>query len=150
MRFRINLSLVFLLTVACVVSTNTNAQTITMKGSDTLGDEMVPKLVEAYQKSGSSATFKVEALGSSDAFTALLDGSAEIGMSSRPIKDSEKQKLADAGMMVQEHVAGVDMIAVIVNEKNDANNIPLDGVKMIFTGQVETWKRRKRSICPGG
>lgn len=127
--------------LAATLSISVSAQTIVFRGSDTLGDDMVPKLAKAYQASGGAAQFDIVAEGSSAAFKALASGEAEIGMSSRPIKDSEKEMLAAKGLEVKEHVAGVDMIAVIVNAQNDANNIPLDGVKMIFTGQVETWKR---------
>lgn len=117
------------------------AESVSLKGSDTLGDKMVPELVKAYQQTGNTTQFKIEAEGSSSAFKALANGTAAIGMSSRPIKDSEKASLEAAGMRVNEITAGIDMIAVIVNENNDANNLPLDGVKMIFTGKVTSWKR---------
>lgn len=129
------------LLISLIPSLAVNAQTITLKGSDTLGDEMVPKLAEAYKKAGKSVNFDIEAEGSSSAFKALASGSAEIGMSSRPIKESEMKSLAASGLQVVEHVAGIDMIAVIVNEKNSTKSIPLAGVKQIFTGQAGTWKQ---------
>ena len=118
-----------------------HGQTVVFKGSDTLGDKMVPQLIDAY-KTDCNCKFlsQVHASGSSDAFTALLDGSAEIGMSSRPIKDSEKSSLAAAGLEVEEHVAAVDMIAVIVNEANSAENVTLDAIGKIFTSAVANWK----------
>lgn len=121
------------------LSVNATAQTIVIRGSDTLGDKMVPSLAEAYKKAGHSAQFDIVAEGSSEAFTGLKSG-ATIGMSSRPIKDSEKQAFAEAGMSIQEHVAGIDMIAVVLNEKNIVGDLPLDAVAKIFTGAAGTWK----------
>lgn len=116
------------------------AQTpIVVRGSDTLGDEMVPRLAEAYTKAGNVIPFDIVAEGSSAAFKALKSGAA-IGLSSRPIKDSERQDLADAGLTVNEHVAGIDMIAVIVNESNSVDDVPLAAIEKIFTSAVTTWK----------
>ena len=115
-------------------------QSIGVKGSDTLGDKMVPKLVEAYLAAGNSTEFAIEAEGSSSAFKALMDGSAMIGMSSRPIKDSEREQLSAAGMEVVEHVAAVDMIAVVVNKSNPLESLSLANLKKVFTSEEQTWK----------
>ncbi|MEM9586941.1 MAG: PstS family phosphate ABC transporter substrate-binding protein [Planctomycetota bacterium] len=128
------------LVATLVLAASTHAQTIALRGSDTLGDKMVPKLADAFRKAAGDTNFDIVAEGSSAAFKSLLAGSADIGMSSRPIKDSEKKSLQDAGMKVNEHVAGVDMIAVIVNSENPVDNLPVKGVAAIFTSQVATWK----------
>ena len=114
---------------------------IAVKGSDTLGDKMVPQLIEAFQAAGNDVEFAVEAEGSSSAFKALLDGSAMVGMSSRPIKDSEKEALAAAGLEVEEHVAAVDMIAVIVNKDNPLVSLSVGNLKKVFTCEELTWKK---------
>ena len=66
---------------------------IVIKGSDTLGAKMVPQLVEAYKAAGNDVNFEIAAEGSSTAFSSLLGGSADIGMSSRDIKDSEVESV---------------------------------------------------------
>ena len=123
------------------ISSTLFAQTnpVVMRGSDTLGDKMVPELIKVY-RAGSPTQFDVVAEGSSAAFKALLSGEAEIGMSSRPVKDSEKKAIEDKGMKLVEHVAGVDMIAVIVNEANAAKDISVKDVGLVFTGAVSSWK----------
>ena len=123
-----------------MLSITAQAQSISIKGSDTLGDKMVPELIKAYKATGSAAEFAVEAEGSSSAFKALLSGSAEIGMSSRPIKDEEKSTLSKAGLEIEEHVAAIDMIAVIVNKANTVDNVGLSAIEKIFTSAVATWK----------
>lgn len=134
------LPILTLLFTIVALSNSGVAQTITFRGSDTLGDKMVPELAKAYEAAGNAANFDIVASGSSEAFKALAAGEAEIGMSSRPIKDSEKDSLAKAGLNVVEHVAGVDMIAVIVNPANSADDISVDAVGKIFTSAVQTWK----------
>ena len=116
------------------------AQTkLVIKGSDTLGAKMVPQLAEAYKAAGNNVSFEIAAEGSSTCFTSLLDGTADFGMSSRGIKSSEKDKFSSAGKECIEHVAGVDMIAVIVNEANSVKELSKDQVAGIFTGTITDW-----------
>jgi len=112
---------------------------IVIKGSDTLGAKMVPQLSEAYKAAGNEATFEIAAEGSSTAFTNLLAGTADIGMSSRDVKDAEKDEFTSKGMDLQEHVAGVDMIAVVLNEANKVGELTLEQVEGIFTGDITDW-----------
>jgi phosphate transport system substrate-binding protein len=128
--------LLFLLTLNWV-SAN---EKIVIMGSDTLGAKMVPQLKEAYVKAGNEVDFEIAAEGSSQAFTNLLAGTAQIGISSRDVKEEEKKKFAEAGMKLVEHVAAWDMIAVVVNEKSKVKNLTLKQVEGIFTGDITDWK----------
>ena len=78
---------------------------------------MVPQLKEAYVAAGNNVDFEIAAEGSSAAFSNLLAGVADIGMSSRDVKDSERDSFTAKGQELKEYVAAWDMIAVIVNEK---------------------------------
>ena len=116
------------------------AQTkLVIKGSDTLGAKMVPQLAEAYKAAGNNVSFEIAAEGSSTCFTSLLGGTADFGMSSRGIKSSEKDNFASSGKEALEHVAGVDMIAVIVNEANGVKSLTKEQVEGIFTGNITDW-----------
>ncbi len=122
------------------LSTAVQAQSkLVIKGSDTLGAKMVPQLAEAYKAAGNNVSFEIAAEGSSTCFTALLSGTADFGMSSRGIKASEKNKFASAGKEIVEHIAGVDMIAVIVNEANGVKKLTKEQVAGIFTGTITDW-----------
>ena len=112
---------------------------LSIKGSDTLGAKMVPQLSEVYTALGNDVKFEIAAEGSSSAFKALLDGTAEIGMSSRSVKDTEKDQFTAKGQSLEEHVAGVDMIAVIVNAANGVTELSKDQVAGIFTGTITDW-----------
>lgn len=112
---------------------------IVIKGSDTLGAKMVPQLAEAYKEAGNTASFEIAAEGSSVAFTSLLEGTADIGMSSRDIKAEEKEQFTAKGMEVKEWVAGHDMIGIIVNSKNGIEDITMEQIEKIFTGDIKDW-----------
>ncbi len=112
---------------------------VVIKGSDTLGAKMVPQLAESYKEAGNAVSFEIAAEGSSAAFSNLLAGTADIGMSSRNIKASERESFAARGLEVEEWVGGFDMIAVIVNAKNGIEELTTEQIEGIFTGDVKDW-----------
>lgn len=112
---------------------------LAIKGSDTLGAKMVPQLSEVYTALGNDVKFEIAAEGSSSAFKALLDGTADVGMSSRSVKDTEIDSFTAKGQTIKEHVAGVDMIAVIINSSNGVTGLTKDEVEGIFTGTITDW-----------
>ena len=112
---------------------------IVIKGSDTLGAKMVPQLTAVYKAMGNAVDFEIAAEGSSTAFTSLLEGTADIGMSSRAAKDGEKDSFTAKGKELVENVAGVDMIAVIVHEGNSVKNLTEKQIEGIFTGEITDW-----------
>ena len=112
---------------------------IVMKGSDTLGAKMVPQLKEAFLAEGKKVAFEIAAEGSSQAFSNLIAGTCNIGMSSRNVKDSEKDSFTAKGQTLVEHVAAWDMIAVVVNKGNGVKNLTLKQVEGIFTGDITDW-----------
>ena len=115
------------------------AAKLVIKGSDTLGAKMVPQLSEAYKALGNEVSFEIAAEGSSTAFTNLLAGTADIGMSSRNIKDDEKNKFTAKGQEIQDWTAAHDMIGVIVNTGNQLEDLTLAQVEGIFTGDITDW-----------
>lgn len=112
---------------------------LSIKGSDTLGGKMVPQLSEIYNALGNNVKFEIAAEGSSQAFTNLIDGTADIGMSSRSAKTSEVDQFTQKGQKLIEHVAGVDMIAVVVNSSNTVKALTKEQTEGIFTGTITDW-----------
>jgi phosphate transport system substrate-binding protein len=116
------------------------AQTLSIKGSDTLGAKLVPQLAEGFKAAGNKEVkFEIAAEGSSTAFPALANGTAQIGMSSRKIKDDERTACRTKGVYVKEHPICHDMIVVIVNKNSPLSKLTKDQVTKIFTGQVKDW-----------
>lgn len=128
-----------LLALGAVLTGSAFAEKLVIMGSDTLGAKMVPQLKEAYVAAGNDTDFEIAAEGSSQAFTNLLAGTANIGMSSRDAKEEEKNSFTAKGQTLTEHVAGWDMIAVVVNDKNGVRDLSLKQIEGIFTGDIKDW-----------
>ena len=74
-----------------------NADRLVIKGSDTLGAKLVPQLAEQFKAQHPGTTFDIAAEGSTTGIAAIIDGTAEIGMSSRRAKSSEVGAAASKG-----------------------------------------------------
>ena len=109
---------------------------IVVAGSSSVTPVM-EKLLEAYQKVNTGAKIELQESDSTTGMTAAIDGTCDIGMASRELKDSEKSD----GLTNQ--VIALDGIAVIVNNKNSASNITSEQVKAIFTGETTDWSNVK-------
>lgn len=116
-----------------------NAEQLVIKGSDTLGAKLVPQLSEAFKAKNADVSFNIAAEGSSTGFAALLDQTANIGMSSRSVKSSETSAAAAKGLTLKETVVGYDGMGVIVNAGNPIKSLTKKDVERIFTGDVTDW-----------
>jgi phosphate transport system substrate-binding protein len=122
-----------------LLAATAGAQTVSIKGSDTLGAKLVPQLAESFKSKNSGVKFEIAAEGSSTAFPALANGTAQIGMSSRKAKPEEITAARAKGIKLKEVEACHDMIVVIVNKGNPLKALTKDQVAKIFTGQVKDW-----------
>lgn len=115
-------------------------EVIRFKGSDTIGAKLVPQLCEAYQIGHPGIKFEIAAEGSTTAFTALLEGTADIGMSSRQIKPEEAKRFEDRKIQLHHHLAGNDCLIIAVNANNPVSNLTAKQVEGLFTGDIKNWK----------
>ena len=112
---------------------------LVIKGSDTLGAKMIPKIAEAYENKNPGSKFEIAAEGSSTGIAAIIDGTAHIGMSSRELKGKEKAAAGANGVRLVKTVVANDAVAIIVNESNLLSKISLKDVERIFTGDITNW-----------
>ena len=105
---------------------------ITLKGSDTLGAVLIPKLSEAYRATGKKVRFAISAEGSSTAFPALLNGKADIGMSSRKVTREEAAAFRTKGAGLSETAVCSDAITVLVNAANPVRSLTRAQVRKIL------------------
>ena len=89
-------------------------------------------LVEGYTNLNPDVTIDVTSNGSSAGMTAAMDGSADIGMASRELKEEELAELTAEPL-------AIDGIAVIVNPDNSVEDLTMEQVRQIYTGEVTTW-----------
>jgi phosphate transport system substrate-binding protein len=124
---------------ALVLAVPTFAGNLVIKGSDTLGAKLVPQLAEAYKARNPDVTFEIAAEGSTTGIAAIIDGTAQIGMSSRQAKPTEVSAGQAKGVTLTPTTVAFDGIAVIVNEKSPITNLTKKQVEKIFTGDVADW-----------
>jgi phosphate transport system substrate-binding protein len=136
-------------------------------GSNTMGVELVPALAEAFLRRSTGApavvrkrtapdeisveardadrgveSIEVFAHGSKTAFEDLLSGTCDLGMASRRVHDEEMSRgpaLRNAASAADEHVIGLDGIAVIVNPSNPVSSLTKARIREAFDGDVRRW-----------
>lgn len=107
---------------------------VVVAGSSSVSPVM-EKLIEAYKKINPNATLELQTSDSTTGVTNAINGTCDIGMASRSLKSSEKEK------GVNEVTIAIDGIAVIVNQENPTTGLTKAQVESIFTGKVEKWNK---------
>src|SRR6478609_9522137 len=125
--------------LAGLALSDARADKLVIKGSDTLGAKLVPQLAEQFKADHPGTTFDIAAEGSTTGFAALIDGTAQIGMASRPAKPEEIATAKAKNVTLKETTVAFDGMAVIVNAKNPVTNLTKKQVEQIFTGEVADW-----------
>src|ERR1700694_2818088 len=116
-----------------------NADRLVIKGSDTLGAKLVPQLAEQFKAQHSGTTFDCAAEGSTTGIAAIIDGTAQIGMSSRRAKPAEVGAASAKGVHMKPTIVAYDGIAVIINSANPIKSLTKKQVEQIFAGDVTDW-----------
>ncbi|HXN84196.1 MAG TPA: phosphate ABC transporter substrate-binding/OmpA family protein [Myxococcales bacterium] len=124
------------------------ARPITIKGSNTIGQDLGPELARAFEAYHPGWRVAWEGLGSKTGFLGLLDGSAEVGASSRQVQESEYKEAQRLGVEYQEYVLGFDGIALAVHPRNTVPQLTLYQLSRIFQGKVENWKELGGADAP--
>lgn len=108
------------------------AGNVVVAGSSSVTPVM-EKLAEGYQAVNPNATIEVQQSDSSTGMNMAMEGTCDIGMASRALKDSE----LEGGLTPT--VIAMDGIAVIVNNASPVSNLSVEQVRSIFTGEVTEW-----------
>jgi phosphate transport system substrate-binding protein len=94
---------------------------------------VMEKLAEAYKAINSKATIEVQQSDSTSGIKAAIDGTADIAMASRELKDTEAKELNPTPI-------AMDGIAVIVNKANPIDNLSSAAIKSIYIGETTNWE----------
>lgn len=104
---------------------------ISVAGSSSVSPVM-EKLAEAYQKVNTNAKVEIQTSDSSAGMQAAMEGTCDIGMASRELKDKEASELKATTI-------AKDGIAIIVNKANSCEDLTVDQIKSIYTGETTVW-----------
>ena len=107
--------------------------TVSTDGSPSM-EKVIGALSESYMAANKDVTVNYNPTGSGAGITAVQEGTCDIGLSSRALKDEEKA----AGL--QETVLAYDGIAIIVHPDNLVSDLTLEQIAQLYTGEITNWK----------
>lgn len=113
---------------------------VIIKGSNTFGEELAPRLIAEYKKAHPTAAINLETRGSASGFWGLIGGVCDIAASSRTIMEDEQRQAKVRGIEMNDHVIGAYCVAVAVHPSNTIPGLSRDQVRDIFTGAIQNWK----------
>ncbi len=104
--------------------------TVSTNGSTSM-EKVMSILIEAFEEEYPNVTVTYDATGSGAGITAATEGSADIGLASRNLKDEETGLTA--------YVVAIDGIAVIINPENTVEDLTLEQIAGLFNGTITNW-----------
>lgn len=146
------------------------SKTIRIHGSDVVGAELMPLLVQGYADSigakavkavganplemqirltdaneNEIATVELQRYGTEQAIAGLANGTVQIAMADRPITGEEEAQLASGGLpnirsAAHEHVIALDGLVIVVSDDNPAVSVSVDHIARIFAGEITDWQ----------
>ena len=119
----------------CWAAGSAVAQTVRIKGSDT----MYPLVHEITELYGKDVIF--EGGGSNAGINALLEGKADVAMSSRSLHTNEKNNFIIKGKPYTEVIVAYDALSFIVHPENKVSKLTKAQLAGIFSGEITNWKQ---------
>ena len=107
--------------------------TVSTDGSTSM-EKVIGALSESFMAQNSDVTVNYNPTGSGSGITAVQEGTCDIGLSSRALKDEEKS----AGL--KETVLAYDGIAIIVHPDNPVSDLSVEQIAKLYTGEITNWK----------
>lgn len=115
-------------------SSNDDTSKVTVSGSTSVGPAM-ESIAEKFQEKNKDIAVEIQQVGSSAGIKNAIEGTSQIGMTSRDLKDEEK----NAGL--KETQIALDGIAIITHKNNEVKDLTMDQIKGIYTGKITNWKQ---------
>ena len=117
----------------CASDNGSAGGSVSSDGSTSM-EKVIGALGESFMANNQGTTFTYNPTGSGSGIKAVLEGRCDIGLSSRSLKDDEKAE------GLKETVLAYDGIAIIVNPENPVNNLDLETIAKLYTGEITNWK----------
>lgn len=122
-----------------LVAGSVQAGNLVIQGSTTVLP-IAQKVAEAYMKVNPKVKISLSGGGSGEGIKALIDGTTDIGDSSRFIKDEEVKLAIEKGAYPVPFAIAYDCIVPIVHPSNPVRNLTMDQLKAIYMGTIKNWK----------
>lgn len=111
-----------------------------IRGSNTIGEELVPRLLAEYRKDHPGVAFDTEFKGTTYGFGALFVGRCDIAAASRDVMSNEISLARDNGIQLHSETIGTYGVAVVVNAGSPVADLTREQIRDLFTGAVKNWK----------
>jgi len=121
---------------------------LTIKGSNTVGEELAPHLIAAYKSVQPDVIVEIESKGTETGLQSLFAKQCDIAAASRVINNGELMQATTNRLDLDMHTIGSYSFAVIVDAKNSVTNLSREQIRDIFTGKVKNWKEVGGSDLP--
>ncbi len=109
------------------------AETVSTDGSTSM-EKVIGALGEAFSEANSDINFTYNPTGSGSGIRAVSEGRCDIGLASRALKEEEKEE------GLTETVLAYDGIAIVINPENPIEDLTLEQIAAIYTGEISNWK----------
>lgn len=106
--------------------------TVNTDGSTSM-ESVVKALGEAFMEMNPEVTVNYSGTGSGTGIQSTIDGTCDLGLSSRALKDEEKTNGA------VENIVALDGVAVVINPANGVEDLSVEQIAQIFTGEITNW-----------
>ncbi|MCU0782539.1 MAG: phosphate ABC transporter substrate-binding protein [Verrucomicrobia bacterium] len=116
------------------------ADKVVIRGSNTVGEELAPRLITEFRKTHPNVAFDLEFKGSTYGFGALMVGRCDIAAASRVVSTNELDMAQSRNVAFNEYIIGEYSVAVVINAGNPVANLTADQVRDIFTGAIQNWQ----------
>ena len=169
----LRVTLLLVASMASLATASAAEERLRLHGSNTIGQRLAPALVRAYAtehgwprvdettpaadeltlvltRGDDKLTVEVQAHGTGTGYGDLVSGAADLWMASRPATAQEiagAKAIGELDAPAQEHVIGLDGLAVIVNPRNPLASLSRDQVRALFTGATRDWSAL--GVAPG-
>lgn len=129
-------------------ASSTAGEKVVIRGSNTIGEELAPRLIAEFKKEHPAVRFDLEAKATGYGLAAVRAGQCDIAAASRPAIKEELDLTTASGIELNDHVLGAYSVVVVVNANNPVANLTKDQVRGIFTGRIQNWKDVGGSDAP--
>ena len=113
---------------------------IVIKGSNTIGEELAPRLIAEYKKEHPAANVELESKLTGYGLAALIAGQCNIASASRAPLPDEVEQARVRNVELDDHIIGSYSVAVIVNSACPVSDLKREQIRDIFTGAIQNWK----------
>ena len=136
----ISVGLLSIVIAGCSGGNTATQEHLVIRGSNTIGEELAPRLIAEYKKEHPAIAFDLEFKGTQYGMGALMAGRCDISAVSREPTKNELQMAQSRGIAFNDYVIGEYTVAVVVNAGSPVTNLTREQVRDIFTGAIENWK----------